>query len=56
MNLVELAEAKIRNYGEYVYAVFEGRVSSDSALICRIVLQVMEPEEEVLPVPEPGGP
>jgi long-chain acyl-CoA synthetase len=25
MNLVELAEAKIRNYGEYVYAVFEGR-------------------------------
>lgn len=25
MNLVELAEARIRNFGEYVYAVFEGR-------------------------------
>lgn len=25
MNLVELAEARIRDFGEYVYAVFEGR-------------------------------
>ncbi|OGP51722.1 MAG: hypothetical protein A2Y79_02270 [Deltaproteobacteria bacterium RBG_13_43_22] len=30
------------------YAVFEGTVNSDSKLFCKMVIQVMEPEEEVL--------
>ncbi len=30
------------------YAVFQGMVSSESAFLCKIVLQVMEPEKEVL--------
>jgi len=30
------------------YAVFQGKVNSDSAFFCKIVIQVMEPEEEVL--------
>ena len=31
------------------YAVFEGKVSSESTLFCKAIIQVMEPEEEVLP-------
>jgi len=30
------------------YAVFQGKVSSDSAFFCKIVIQVMEPEDETL--------
>jgi predicted hotdog family 3-hydroxylacyl-ACP dehydratase len=30
------------------YAVFQGMVSSESAFLCKIVLQVMEPGKEVL--------
>jgi len=30
------------------YAVFKGRVSSESALFCKAVIQVLEPEEETL--------
>ena len=30
------------------YAVFEGKVRSDSDFICKIIIQVMEPEEETL--------
>ena len=30
------------------YAVFQGMVSSESASFCKIVIQVMEPEKEVL--------
>jgi hypothetical protein len=30
------------------YAVFQGKVSSDSAFFSKIIIQVMEPEEEVL--------
>jgi predicted hotdog family 3-hydroxylacyl-ACP dehydratase len=30
------------------YAVFQGKVSSDLAFFCKIVVQVMEPEEETL--------
>ena len=30
------------------YAVFQGKVSSDLAFFCKIIIQVMEPEEEVL--------
>jgi predicted hotdog family 3-hydroxylacyl-ACP dehydratase len=30
------------------YAVFQGQVSSDSAFFCKIIIQVMEPEEEIL--------
>jgi hypothetical protein len=28
--------------------VFQGKVSSDLAFFCKIIIQVMEPEEEVL--------
>ena len=31
------------------YAVFQGKVSSESTLFCKAILQVMEPEDEVLP-------
>jgi predicted hotdog family 3-hydroxylacyl-ACP dehydratase len=31
------------------YAVFQGNVSSESAFFCKAIIQVMEPEEEVLP-------
>ena len=31
------------------YAVFQGKVSSESAFFCKVIIQVMEPEEEVLP-------
>jgi len=31
------------------YAVFQGKVSSESTLFCKAIIQVMEPEEEVLP-------
>ena len=31
------------------YAVFQGTVSSESAFFCKAIIQVMEPEEEVLP-------
>jgi predicted hotdog family 3-hydroxylacyl-ACP dehydratase len=31
------------------YAVFQGKVSSESALFCKAIIQVMEPEDEVLP-------
>jgi predicted hotdog family 3-hydroxylacyl-ACP dehydratase len=31
------------------YAVFQGNVNSESALFCKAIIQVMEPEEEVLP-------
>jgi predicted hotdog family 3-hydroxylacyl-ACP dehydratase len=30
------------------YAVFQGQVSSDLAFFCKIIIQVMEPDEEVL--------
>jgi predicted hotdog family 3-hydroxylacyl-ACP dehydratase len=30
------------------YAVFQGKVSSDSALFCKTTIQVIEPEEETL--------
>ena len=30
------------------YAVFKGRVNSESALFCKAVIQVLEPEEETL--------
>ena len=30
------------------YAVFQGKVSSDSAFFCKVIIQVMEPEEEIL--------
>ncbi len=30
------------------YAVFEGKVNSDSASLCKAVIQVMEPKEETL--------
>jgi predicted hotdog family 3-hydroxylacyl-ACP dehydratase len=30
------------------YAVFEGKVSSERAFFCKTIIQVMEPEEEVL--------
>jgi predicted hotdog family 3-hydroxylacyl-ACP dehydratase len=30
------------------YAVFQGHVSSDSIFFCKIIIQVMEPEEEIL--------
>ena len=30
------------------YAVFQGKVSSDSAFSCKMTIQVMEPEEETL--------
>jgi len=30
------------------YAVFQGKVSSDSALFCKATIQVIEPEEETL--------
>jgi len=30
------------------YAVFQGRVSSDLVFFCKIIVQVMEPEKEVL--------
>jgi predicted hotdog family 3-hydroxylacyl-ACP dehydratase len=30
------------------YAVFQGNVSSDSIFFCKIIIQVMEPEEEIL--------
>jgi 1-acyl-sn-glycerol-3-phosphate acyltransferase len=30
------------------YAVFQGKVSSELALFCKIIIQVMEPEEEIL--------
>jgi predicted hotdog family 3-hydroxylacyl-ACP dehydratase len=30
------------------YAVFQGKVSSDLAFFCKIIVQVMEPEEETL--------
>jgi len=30
------------------YAVFQGKVSSDLASFCKIIIQVMEPEEEVI--------
>ena len=30
------------------YAVFQGHISAESALFCRITIQVMEPEEEIL--------
>jgi predicted hotdog family 3-hydroxylacyl-ACP dehydratase len=31
------------------YAVFQGKVSSESTLFCKAIIQVIEPEEEVLP-------
>ncbi len=31
------------------YAVFQGKVSSESAFFCKAIIQVLEPEEEVLP-------
>jgi predicted hotdog family 3-hydroxylacyl-ACP dehydratase len=31
------------------YAVFQGNVSSESAFFCKAIIQVVEPEEEVLP-------
>ena len=31
------------------YAVFQGEVSSESALFCKAIVQAMEPEDEVLP-------
>jgi predicted hotdog family 3-hydroxylacyl-ACP dehydratase len=31
------------------YAVFQGKVSSESAFFCKVIIQVMEPEEDVLP-------
>ena len=31
------------------YAVFQGKVSSERAFFCKAVIQVIEPEEEVLP-------
>ena len=30
------------------YAVFQGKVSSDLAFFCKTIIQVMEPEEEIL--------
>jgi hypothetical protein len=30
------------------YAVFQGQVRSELALFCKMTIQVMEPEEEVL--------
>jgi predicted hotdog family 3-hydroxylacyl-ACP dehydratase len=30
------------------YAVFQGKVSSESAFFCKAIIQVMEPEDEVL--------
>jgi len=30
------------------YAVFQGKVSSESTLFCKAIIQVMEPEDEVL--------
>ena len=30
------------------YAVFQGHVSTESAFFCKITIQVMEPEEEIL--------
>ncbi|MCX5912206.1 MAG: hypothetical protein NTV04_09770 [Deltaproteobacteria bacterium] len=30
------------------YAVFQGHISAESAFFCRITIQVMEPEEEIL--------
>ena len=30
------------------YAVFQGKVSSDLAFFCKTIVQVMEPEEEIL--------
>ena len=37
------------------YAVVQGRVSSDTALICKIIIQVMEPEEKVLQASRADG-
>jgi predicted hotdog family 3-hydroxylacyl-ACP dehydratase len=37
------------------YAVVQGEVRSDSALICKIILQVMEPEAEVLQASRANG-
>ena len=34
------------------YAVFQGKVSSDLALFCETIIQVMEPEEEVISNPK----
>jgi hypothetical protein len=31
------------------YAVFQGKVSSESAFFCKAIIQVMEPEEDGLP-------
>lgn len=31
------------------YAVFQGKVSSESALFCKTIIQVLEPEEDGLP-------
>jgi predicted hotdog family 3-hydroxylacyl-ACP dehydratase len=31
------------------YAVFQGKASSESAFFCKAIIQVMEPEDEVLP-------
>jgi len=35
-------------YNVGAYAVFQGKVSSDLALFCKTIVQVMEPEEEGL--------
>ena len=32
------------------YAVFQSRISPDIGFFCKIVIQVMEPEEEILPI------
>ena len=37
---------EVYHVGEY--AVFGGKVSSDSALVCKIIIQVMEPGEEII--------
>jgi predicted hotdog family 3-hydroxylacyl-ACP dehydratase len=38
---------EVYHVGEY--AVFQGKVSSESAFFCKAIIQVMEPEDEVLP-------
>jgi len=35
-------------YNVGAYAVFQGKVSSELALFCKTIIQVMEPEEEIL--------
>jgi predicted hotdog family 3-hydroxylacyl-ACP dehydratase len=37
------------------YAVVQGQVRSDTALICKIIIQVMEPEEKVLQASRADG-